>query len=345
MTMWYEKSGKNQDVVLSTKVIVTRNIRGYNFPCKMNSDECRQIVDQVAKVIDKDKLPNEWTGASLPAKTEDGKALLTSESQLLGRRLNVLKDADRKAIYYNEDCSLSVTVNQDEHLTVRALAAGHDPKAYAMADDMAASLEQKLDIAFSERHGFLTSDIKLAGTGTVILYTVAIPAIVKSNGGLNMLRQRVNQYYWSITPFDEQGQYASSNVYVIGSISTRGVSGEEVLRRGEMLINDIIQLERGCREQFATRRTSEVSDLFGRAYGMLRYARNINPREALDALGWLRMYKEYDDSSEVSISWEKLNKLTQEILWESERFSSKPKGGKLDTIRANKIKNILKGDE
>lgn len=345
MAMWYEKTGKNQDVVLSTKVVITRNVRGYNFPCKMNGDECRQLLDQVDQVIDKNKLGNTWSGTRLPVPGKEDNNVITPESQLFGRRLNVLKDADRKAIYYSDDAGLSVTVNQDEHLTIRAMRAGHDPAVYNMADSLAASLERKLDIAYSERHGFLTSDIKLAGTGTVILYTVAIPAIVKSNGGLNMLRQRVNQYYWTIYPFDEQGQYASSNVYIISNISTRGVSGEEVLRRGEMLISDIIQLERGCREQFATRRNNEVSDLYGRSYGLLRYAKSVGPREALDALGWMRLYKEYDDAPEFEISWEKLNKLTQDICWEAERFSSKAKAGELNKIRANKIKTILKGDE
>ena len=34
--MWYEKSGKDADVVLSTQVSIMRNIKGFQFPSKMS---------------------------------------------------------------------------------------------------------------------------------------------------------------------------------------------------------------------------------------------------------------------------------------------------------------------
>ncbi|GEM_PF-712143 len=345
MAMWYEKTGAEQDVVLSTKAIITRNIRGYNFPCKMSSEECRQLIDQVDKVIDRNRFPNTWDGMKISDQNKGETSVLTTQSQLFGGKLNLLKDADRKAIFYNDDAGLSVTMNQVEHIVIRALSSGHDSSVLDKADNLARELESKLDIAYSERYGFLTSDIKYAGTGTGFIYHVAIPGIVKSNGGLDMLRQRVSQYYWSIIPLVEQGPYAASDVYAIGSVSTEGVSAREVLDRGEMLINDVIQLERGCREQFATRRNLEVSDFYSRSYGLLRYAKTVDPREALEALSWLRLYKEYDDSADFKISWEQINKMTQDICYEAERFSSKASSAKLNTIRANKIKTILKGDE
>ena len=52
-----------------------------------------------------------------------------------------------------------------------------------------------------------------AGTGLKILYTVALPAISKTEGGIAALTQRVGQYEWTIYPFAERGELADSNVY------------------------------------------------------------------------------------------------------------------------------------
>ena len=78
------------------------------------------------------------------------------------------------------------------------MAAGHDISVYKKAEKVALDLESKLDVAFSETYGFLTSNIKLAGTGLKILYTVSLPAISKTEGGIAALTQRVSQYEWAI---------------------------------------------------------------------------------------------------------------------------------------------------
>ena len=41
MKMWYEKEGRDEDVVLSTKACIVRNVKGYNFPSKMDEKDAR----------------------------------------------------------------------------------------------------------------------------------------------------------------------------------------------------------------------------------------------------------------------------------------------------------------
>ncbi|MBO4425804.1 MAG: hypothetical protein J5776_02240 [Clostridiales bacterium] len=344
MSMWYEKFGKEQDVVLSTKAFIVRNIRGYNFPDKMSDSDFDSLTEQIDKAVDKTVMGNVWSPNALGSGTESGDSLLTPESQLFGMNMTLLRHPEHKRIYYNDDAGLSVVVGSGEHLTVRAMAAGYDPSIYNKAESIVVDLERKLDMAFSDRYGFLTSNLKLTGTGFKMLYTVAIPAISKSNGALTTLRQRVGQYYWDIYPFAEQGELGNSGVYIITNVSTMGVSEDEIIKRGEKLVNDIIQFERALREKVATKNKVQTSDMYGRAYGLLRYASTISRKEAIDALSWLRVFKEYDDLGEVNVSWEKINKLTQDICWE---FIPTIKRNSTDAaaIRAAKIKTILKGDD
>lgn len=341
MTEWYVKEGKDNDVVLSTKACIVRNIKGYNFIPRLDDRECQSLLETVDKAIDK----NRYSGGKASELDKDMIMRLT-RLQILGREGNQMADPERKAFYYNEDASLSVSVGTMEHLTVKAMAQGHDISVYKRAEKEALELESKLDVAFSENYGFLTSNVKLAGTGLKILYTVSLPAISRMEGGIAALTQRVSQYEWMIYPFDEGGEIADSDVYIIASVNTLGVTEDEVLKRGEMLISDVIKAERACREEIATSKKEQSADIYGRSYGTLRYAGMISRIEALQALGWIRLYHDYDDSGEIKLSWNTLDKLTMDILWEPGAPSRKSsQSAASQKFRANGIRKILKGDD
>ena len=61
MSMWYEKSGEDMDVVIATKVSVVRNVKGFNFSPKISTAESDSLLDMVSAVIDKNKLMNHWS--------------------------------------------------------------------------------------------------------------------------------------------------------------------------------------------------------------------------------------------------------------------------------------------
>ena len=340
MKQWYEKEGRDEDVVLSTKACLVRNIKGYNFPSKMDDKDAESLLSKVDSVIDR----NQFSGGRATDIINTGDTAELMKAQISGRDGSLLFSPDKKSIYYTEDYGLSIAVGNSEHLTIKAQAPGHDIGVYRLAEKAAVELEKKLDIAYSDKYGFLTASVKLTGTGMKILYTVAIPAIAKTEGGIAALRQRVGQYEWTIYPFAEQGELNESGVYIIASVSTLGVSEDDILERGEMLIEDVIKAERACREQFATKKKTQMKDFYGRAYGLLRYAALMSRREALDSVCWLRLYRDYDDSAEFDCKWKMLNTITQEVCWEQQRR------GEINTQaaqkrRADRIRKILKGDD
>ena len=339
MSEWYTNEGKDSDVVLSTKACIVRNIKGYNFMPRLDDKECQSLLDTVDKEIDK----NVYSGGNA-ADFDKNTVLKLTRLQILGREANQMANPDRKAFYYNDDVSLSIAVGSGEHLTVKAMAAGHDISVYKQAEKVALDLESKFDIAFSDTYGFLTSNISLAGTGLKILYTVSLPAISKTEGGIAALKQRVGQYEWMIYPFAERGEISDSDVYIIASVNTLGVTEDELLKRGEMLISDVIKAERALRDEIAGNKKDQSQDVYGRSYGTLRYANMISRSEALQALGWLRLYHEYDDTGDIKISWNTINKLTMDILWEPEAPSVKSSQSiASQRFRAQGIRKILKG--
>lgn len=341
MSEWYTKEGKDNDVVLSTKACIVRNIKGYNFMPRLDDRECRSLLDTIGNAIDK----SVFSGGNATDFDKETTIRLT-RLQVLGQEGKQMSNPERKAFYYNDDVSLSIAAGCGEHITIKAMAQGHDISVYKKAEKTATDIESKLDIAYSGNYGFLTSNVKLAGTGLKILYTVSLPAISRMEGGIAALTQRVSQYEWSIYPFAERGELENTDVYIIASVNTLGVTEDEVLKRGEMLIADVIKAERACRDEIVSSKKEQFADIYGRSYGTLRYAGMLSRSEAMQALSWLRLYRDYDDSGEIKISWNTLDKLTMDILWEpaapSRKSSQSPASMK---FRANGIRTILKGDE
>ena len=44
MLRWFEESGNNSDVVISSRVRLARNINGYNFSYKMSDTDAKMLV-------------------------------------------------------------------------------------------------------------------------------------------------------------------------------------------------------------------------------------------------------------------------------------------------------------
>ena len=120
MSEWYTNDGKDNDVVLSTKACIVRNIKGYNFMPRLDDKECQSLLETIDKAIDKDV----YTGGNA-ADLDKNTILKLTRLQILGREASQMANPERKAFYYNDDVSLSVAVGAGEHLTVKAMAAGH----------------------------------------------------------------------------------------------------------------------------------------------------------------------------------------------------------------------------
>ena len=51
MLKWYDKKGKNSDVVLSSRIRLARNTTEYPFSTKISADEGKNLVDRVFECI------------------------------------------------------------------------------------------------------------------------------------------------------------------------------------------------------------------------------------------------------------------------------------------------------
>ena len=281
--IWNEKSGSNIDVVISSRARIVRNIKGFAFPSKMKQEEKENVIslvrqamsDTPMRFVSADELNAEAKAQLFKHKVIDKKFLL---------------DDKGKALLLNDDESLSITINQTEHLRITSLCVGSDIiGAYKNAEALALELEKKFDIAYSERLGFLTSSVTNIGSGIELSFDVAIPAIEMS-GRLKALSDRISsmQSDWKITPVATAGNRGIGNLYKISNVSTLGIGEEELITHAVRVISDVIKFERMCKTALKNRNSLIVEDRFHKAYAIMSCCKLMNVDEALDNLSWLR---------------------------------------------------------
>ncbi|SCW46298.1 Protein-arginine kinase [Ruminococcaceae bacterium YRB3002] len=307
---WFERSGRYPEIVLSSKALITRNIKGYNFPGRMSIADKEEVKEKVSNALkDRELTMWEMDKISGPLKRELIDGQIISHKSYAG-------NMDGQAILTNKDMSVSVMVNHNDHIKIRVQASGFTDEAYRKCEDIACSLEKGLDIAFSSKYGFLTSTTSDTGMGLRLLYTVAIPGIVRTQEGLEFLKNKVAQYGWKMYPFVETDEDTQCDVYIIANNLSMGVDEKTVLDSGRKVIEDVITIEKACRETLLKNNAFILENSFYRSYGILYYSKAMTPPEALDLIEWIRLYHGYENTEEVKIDWDQINNITSCMLWQ-----------------------------
>lgn len=338
--MWYEKSGKDSDIVLYSRACIYRNIKGYPFPDKMMSGDRNSVIDVVRNAMKDSNL----SFVRLDELDEKGKEELYNQ---YFATYEFLQDGGISAFLIGKDSDVCVTINRKEHVEIDSIRSGNDMiGAYKAASDIALELEKNADVAFSEKFGFLTSDLRLIGTAVQIGFFVAIPGIEKTQNAYRVLEDRLNKFDWKIETATAPGEAAQVSLYLVHNVATLGVSETDLLKTADQLIKELMYFERKCRKNIMRKKSMIVNDLYYRAYGLLRYARKVTTAEVMNQLSWLRLGLDSVEDDETDIDWMKLNLITHEARRD---YGTVIMGGNENTQkairRAERVRKILKGDD
>lgn len=339
--MWSDNAGTGTDVVLMTKALIVRNVKGFPFCPKMSATDKESVLGMVRQAASKMDLKFLRADEISEEVSED-----LYEKYMIG--YETAKNPSNKGLLINEEDGVCITVNDREHIAIEVVANGSAvASTYAKADAIASALESEMDIAYSEKYGFLTSDVRKAGTGLRLFTLVSIPGIEKTADALNILTRRLAKYDWKIAALVTGAGVKVPGVYVLGSVATLGVTEKEMVGRAAQVIEDVVKLEKTCRETICKRKSAVVEDQFFRSYAMLRYARRLETQEIFTYLNWLRMGLDaFTQDEDMNLDWNKINKITYKMNRNGNELNRKMNGSPAaNKENADVIRSILKGDE
>lgn len=286
---WMNIPTDGRDIAISCRVRLARNISGIPFPHLLDTAKGIEIMESV-------KAAHEGADGLLlrsmhlftfdqldilDRQTLTEKHLCSPEHAASGER--------HRGIMLNEDKSLAVMINEEDHLRIQCLLPGLALKeCHDLAQQLDDELEQTLDYAFDEVRGYLTACPTNVGTGMRASVMLHLPA-AQMTGLINQLLQNVSQLGLAVRGLYGEGSEPVGNFYQISNQITLGQTEEDIYNYLQTIAEQIVEQEIQLRERLMAEMPYQLEDKIGRAYGILNNARLIGSDEAMRMLSLLRL--------------------------------------------------------
>ena len=192
---WLGSGGPESDIVLSSRVRLARNVRGWTFPHTTDADRLCTLRDEVFGAVLKD-------GPLSTARRLQMEDLEELELGFLRERNLISAHLTRfvlgRGLLVLDDESGGMMVNEEDHVRIQALAPGLDPwGCLGRAAQVASSAERDLEFAFDDRLGYLTACPTNVGTGMRASALMHLPALVLT-GDLNRVLRSLQRLDFAV---------------------------------------------------------------------------------------------------------------------------------------------------
>ncbi|MBQ8525272.1 MAG: protein arginine kinase [Clostridia bacterium] len=284
MSEWFNDTGMQNDIVISTRVRLARNLKGIPFPHKAGEENCRKVVALVEEALS--ALNYKFTKVDLSQLTQTQRQALVEERYI---SLNMAECKRPGAVFISEDKTVSIMVNEEDHLRMQSIFAGYESqKAYDIISKVDSYLAEKLEYAVHPKYGYLTSCLTNAGTGMRTSYMLHLPAIVNAGIAENLFAA-AGKLGITVRGMYGEGTKAGGYLFQISNQITMGRSEEEIMTNLSKVAENIIAKERELRTKMHKQKGVVMEDQIMRSLGVLRSARLMQSKELLTLLSNIRL--------------------------------------------------------
>ena len=301
--MWYTKTGKDGDVVLSSRVRLARNIKGIPFGSRMSDSQQTEVIERCSKALNSLKFIDLDKMSDIEKKSLIEQHLISAD---------MLKNDRRKALLLNEDSSLSVMLGEEDHIRIQSMAAGFDlDKCLENANKIDDELESKVEYGFSEKFGYLTCCPTNVGTGMRASVMMQLTALVMSRK-IESIISVLSKLGIAVRGIYGEGSKALGNIFQISNQVTLGVSEEETIQKLKQIVSELAEKEREAADMLYKENKFRFEDKIMRSLGILKNAVILTSEETMSLLSDVRLG--INTGIIKNISLEDVNKTMYQVL-------------------------------
>jgi protein arginine kinase len=287
----HERTGQAEppdlDVVLTSRARIARNLSGLPFVHRATADQRQSVISRVQLALEPECCSETTTWVDLESVSPLQRRVLY-ERHLISRQ-----HADQqgpRGVAVAQDESMSVMVNEEDHVRMHALSPGLQPHACferVLAMDKAA--EGAVEWAFHERWGYQTACPTNAGTGVRFSAMLHLPAL-RLTRELEKVRHAAKDLQLAVRGYYGEGSESSGHFYQVSNQITLGCTEEELLDRFmSTIVPGIVEYERSARQALLRRDRLALEDRVHRDLAILRSARVMKVDEAMRRLSTVRL--------------------------------------------------------
>ncbi len=335
---WYYGKASSEGVVLSSRVRLARNLENYPFPKKCSPETKKEICQKIKNTVEQ-LACERFNYINMEEQSVIDKNVLL-EDHLVSREF-CEGDCVGKLLITDEQNTLSVMVNEEDHLRIQSIMPGLDIEgAYERANYIDDIICQGENVAFDEKLGYLTSCPTNLGTGMRASVMLHLPALT-SCGQIKNLVGLMTKIGLTVRGLYGEGSEAEGCLYQVSNQITLGVSEKDAIEKLTSAVGQIVERERQLRETLLSGGGLDFEDSICRSYGILRYAKKLSSKEFLKLWSDVKFGVESGvirDIHDINLTRMLVEVMPAHIL---AKYPEAAQSSKRDEKRAEMIKNYL----
>ena len=337
---WLDGTGEESEIVLSCRVRLARNLDRIPFPHRAKPAAMKKVLAGLKDALAECPSMKDAVAIDLDTITPSDRMLLL-ERHLIS--IDMAQNHKNRALVVQKGEGMSAMINEEDHLRLQSISSGFAAgEAFTCLDRLDSELDDRLDFAFSDTLGYLTACPTNVGTGLRVSAMVHLPGLVH-NKDISQVVKGLNNVRLAVRGMYGEGSNAMGNMFQISNSITLGLSEEETVASLESYLRKVLEFEKKAREALLRKARSLLEDKICRAHGVLKTARLVTSREAMDLMSAVRLGIGLGIITDISIS--QLNELLVMIkpLHLQQLHGRHMEPDERDRVRADYIRSRLGG--
>lgn len=286
MDKWFKKITKQNDIVISTRIRLARNLKSLPFQGKLSEENHIKLNAAVKAALEKANMGDNPFRFVYLDKLNDLEQLALVEKHLISH--NFISNSEHNMVAISADDSISIMVNEEDHIRIQVLTSGLSLQStYDICNRIDDLLDEQLEYAFDDRLGYLTVCPTNLGTGLRASVMLHLPALERSKI-IPQLISTVSKLGLTIRGTYGEGTKAVGSTYQLSNQVTLGLSEQTAIDNLENVITQIIDSEKATRKAVIQNNLEVVDDIM-RSYGILKNAVLMSSGEFFDHISNVRL--------------------------------------------------------
>ena len=278
---WYTYDGSENDIILSSRVRIARNISGARFPALLTKDDAEEVYTDIAAAFQ-----NLSTSAAFHAIRYDTMDAIAKK--IFEERSILPAEVDpgyAKGVVIRDDGILSATVNIKDHLRVATFYAGFEiQRCFSLTKRIVGHLGETIDFCAVENFGYLSSDIKNIGSGIKSSILCSLPGYSLTDRIKKKIEELTKDNFEVFAYYAQNTKKLLGYLYLISTKTALGGNDELQINHIMTTVRSLIEEERELRQSLLHNQLWRIQDMVVKAFCLAKYAQLLDVKETIELL-------------------------------------------------------------
>lgn len=281
--IWYNTPAEEQDVIVSTRIRLARNLASFPFPSNFKNDDSLRVQNIIFDAFSKFENPENYQLMAL--KNVDSNA-----EKILSER-GLYNCTTGTGLITTLDGVSSCIVNDVEHVKISSFASGLNLKnAFQNCRKIDDEMQQFVQFAASKDFGYLNSSIFDTGSGMKVSLRLHLPALSYSGDIKDVIKEFQLKGFIFSDCFGV-GSFFDSSVGAYYQISTSSCfNGNEIDQMAQVTsaAKYICDLERKKRAYFIDNKSTVIHNIVVKSFALAKFSILLTVRDCIDIISCLK---------------------------------------------------------